>query len=87
MSVEQLDQIIAVFRFLPLPIAFFFALKYRSLLPAVITVLYADVILFGSSMLKWEFTVPVLATPLSYLVAWYIIKSCRKKKIITLTKE
>ena len=81
----DLEQIIAVFRFLPLPIAFYYSLKYRQILPAVITVIYAAVILFGNSFLRWEYSVAVLSTPLSYLLCWYIIKTVRMKKVVIIT--
>lgn len=82
----DLDQLIAIFRFLPLPITFFFSVKYRAVLPAFITVLYAAVILLGNSFLKWEYSVAVFATPMSYLIAWYIIKTVRRKRAVIVTK-
>lgn len=71
-------QVVAVFRLIPLAIAFWIAFKQRQILPALIAVLYVSAIVFGARFLKWDYATAVFSTPLAYLVSWYMIKNLRK---------
>lgn len=77
----HLEQVIAVFRLIPLCIAFWAAFRSRKLLPAFITILYVCAIVFGSNFLKWRYSTAVFSTPLAYLISWYMIKQLRKTNV------
>lgn len=74
-------QVIAVFRLIPLAIAFWIAFRQREVLPALIAVTYVAAIVFGARFLNWSYATAVFSTPLAYMVSWYIIKNVRSKTV------
>lgn len=74
-----LDQLIAIFRLIPLAIAFWVAFSNRDLLPVFIAVFYTAAILGGPAILDWNYAAAVISTPLAYMVSWYMIKNVRRR--------